>query len=149
MKTTFNVLPALLAVVLIGLGTEGALAAEGRPWDQLTPEQRQMLRKAHEERWNSMSAEEQQRMLKGVERWQKMTPEERERIRAKREKFRSMPPEARERMREKFRERREAFERLTPEQQAAIRDCRRRRHDGEDLDCNSLWPDDGTGPAQE
>ena len=137
---------AMCLAILIGLAATGSvLAAAGTSWDQLTPAQRQLLQKAHEDRWNAMSAEQQQRMLKGAERWQKMTPEERARIRAKREKFRSMSPEERAGMREKFRERREAFAKLPPEQQQAIRDCRRRRHEGEDLDCRSLWPQGATG----
>lgn len=135
----------LMVAALVGLWTTSAVAEPGKNWSQLTPEQRQLLQKAHEDRWNNMPAEQQERMLKGAERWQKMTPEEREQVRERREKFKDMSPEERAALREKHHERRAAFEKLTPAQQQSIRDCKKRKHAGEDVDCRSLWPA-GTAP---
>jgi hypothetical protein len=139
MKNLFSGL--LLVGLLLPISSIG-LAAEGTPWHELTPEQRQLLQKAHEDRWNSMPAEAQKRMLEGAERWQKMTPGEREKIRARREKFRNLPPDERRRLMQKHRARHEALEKLPPERQQAIRDCWKRRKSGEDVDCRGLWPSD-------
>ena len=81
MKKRLN---TFLLAGVIGFSASLALAAEGTPWNKLSPEQRALLMKAHEDRWNSMSAEKQQRMLKGAERWQTMTPEERKRVQERR-----------------------------------------------------------------
>jgi hypothetical protein len=140
-----NLYKPLLVASLVGLWSGTGLAepdaSPGTPWSKLAPEQRELLLKTHEERWNSLSAEKQQRMLRGAERWQKMSPQERKRIESRRDRFMSMAPEERDQMRERHRERREAFAKLPPEKQQAIRDCKKRRHAGEDVDCRSLWPD--------
>ncbi|HXG29688.1 MAG TPA: DUF3106 domain-containing protein [Nevskiales bacterium] len=129
------------ALVLALFAASVPAQTPGTPWDQLKPEQQQLLLQMHQERWNALSAERQQRMLEGAERWQKMTPEERRRIQARHEKFKHMTPEQRAQMRERIRARREAFERLPPERQQAIRDCKQRRRAGEDVDCRGLWPE--------
>lgn len=130
-----------MAAGLMALCGGTALAAEGTSWDRLTPAQQQLLLQVHQDRWNHMPADKQQRMLEGAERWQKMSPEARRRIAEKREKFHSMSPEEREELRGHHHERREAFSKLPPEQQQAIRDCKDRRRAGEDVDCRSLWPE--------
>lgn len=117
-----------------------ANAAPGTPWNELTTEQRQLLLKAQEERWNTMPAERQQRMLEGIERWQKMSPQERERIRSEREKFRAMPPDERTQLRERHQQRHKAIENLPPEQQQRLRECKRRKQAGEAVDCAAFLP---------
>lgn len=139
-------------VLLFGLAMASTpvLAAEGTPWDKLSDEQQAMLLKAHQDHWNRMPAESQQRMLEGAQRWQAMTPEERERIRAKREKFRSMPPDERAQLRQRHLQRHEAFENLPPEQQRAMRESRPRRPPGPREDCIPQGPPHPPpGPARE
>lgn len=142
MKTLFkNLTRNLLIIALAGLWSMGASAEPDKRWDELTPQERQVLERTHAERWNSKTPEERERMLKGAERWQKMTPEEREKARARHEKFKNMSPEEKAQMRERHEKRREAFEKLPPEKQQAIRDCKKRKHAGEDIDCRSLMPE--------
>jgi hypothetical protein len=144
MKNLFN---SLCLAGALALPFTGVVAAEGIPWDRLTPEQQQLLLQVHQDRWNAMSSQQQERMLRGAERWQKMTPEERRRVQERRAKFKAMSPQERAQLRERFRARREAFERLPPERQKAIRECKQRRRAGEDVDCRNLWPDKSAQPA--
>lgn len=122
------------------LASLGVGAEPGTPWHALTPEQRQLLQKAQEERWNAMPAERQQRMLEGIERWQEMSPEERARIRQKREKFQALSPEERAQLRERHHRRHEAIDRLPPEEQQRLRECWRQKRAGADPGCEGLLP---------
>lgn len=142
MNTLFKKLTRSLTIIaLVGTWSATATAESDKSWDQLTPQERQVLQQTHTERWNSMTPEQRERMLKGAERWQKMTPEQRQQVQARREKYKDMSPEQREQLRERHRDRREAFEKLPPEKQQAVRDCKKRKHAGEDIDCSSLMPD--------
>ena len=102
----------LVVLFLIALTTP----AWGRSWDQLTPEERQVL-KPFRDRWNQLPPERQERLRNGAERWRNMTPQERQEARERSRRGRGLPPEQRENIRNRFRE----FRQLPPEQQERIR----------------------------
>ena len=86
-------------------------ARPGVPWQQLSPEQRQVLA-PYRERWNQLPPGRQQAIARGAERWQQMTPEQREQMH---ERWRDATPQDREQAREKWHD-------ATPEQRDKMRE---------------------------
>ncbi|WP_028917259.1 DUF3106 domain-containing protein [Pseudoxanthomonas sp. J35] len=100
--------------------------AELPAWEQLNPEQRELLIAPLRERWNS-SPQERVRMYEHAQRWKTLPPEERERARRGMRRFEDMSPAQREQARAIFHytrdlpaEQRQAFRerwsKMTPEQ---------------------------------
>jgi hypothetical protein len=71
-------------------------------WDQLTPQQRDLLLAPVRERWNNSPPAKRQHMLDHAQRWQAMTPEQRKHARHGMKRWRDMPPEKREQARALF-----------------------------------------------
>ena len=154
--TLWNPKQALHALLLGGLllcATSIAVAQEPIPWNSLSPEQQQFLQQA-QPKWEQMPADKQQRLLRGADRWSKMSDEERAQAKRRMDHWKSLPPEQRKALRDKARRFRELppeqrqrlrglrddFRSLPKETQQQFRDCQKRKHDGEALDCRSLWP---------
>lgn len=142
----------LLGGLLLGLAAAAGAQAP-LPWDQLTPEQQQLLEKARP-KWERLPPEHQQRLLQGAERWSKMSeqeraqatermarmkslpPETRRNLRERAHRFHELPPEQRERLRELHAD----FRALPRETQQQFRECQHRQRAGEPGDCRALWP---------
>ncbi len=114
------------------LGTTAAAQTPATPaatlpeWDQLTPQQREVLVAPLRDRWNSdagsrqrmldhaqrwkdMSPQQREQARKGMRRFERMNPEQREQARALFMRMRGMPPEQREQLRQQWKQ-------MTPEQ---------------------------------
>lgn len=130
MKTTHHALnrkTLLLAVLLLAplslvAGTAGAVGQQEATatlpaWDQLTPEQRELLIAPMRERWDARPAH-RNRMYKHAQRWHDMTPEQRQRARHGMHRFEHMDPEHRTRMRALF----DKMRTMAPEQRKALRE---------------------------
>lgn len=96
-------LPAVLTTLLIAavpaFAADPVVPAKPLPaWDQLTPQQRELLIAPVRERWNAQP-DDRARMLERAQRWQQMTPEQRQRARHGMQRWEHMNPEQREQMR--------------------------------------------------
>ncbi|MCR6686266.1 DUF3106 domain-containing protein [Pseudoxanthomonas sp.] len=104
-------------------------AAKSLPaWEQLSPEQRELLIGPLRERWNAAPGE-RVRMLEHARRWRDLPPDERERARRGARRFEQMSPEQRDRARAIFHQTRgmseeqrrdfmQRWERMTPAQRS-------------------------------
>jgi hypothetical protein len=84
-------------------------------WDQLSPEQRELLVAPLRERWNAAPAE-RPRMLERAQRWKSMPTGDRERARRGMRRFEDMSPQQREHARAIFSQTRD----LPPDQRRAF-----------------------------
>jgi hypothetical protein len=90
--------------------------ASGSSWDQLSPQEQQILSPL-KERWDQLPADRQERLRRGAERWQRMTPEQRKEAEERFKRWQELSPEQREVIRKRYRE----FRNLPPEEQEKIR----------------------------
>ena len=57
----------------------GLLAAQGVSWDELSPEQREVLDSMSlQQSWAELDPRRQERLARGASRWTEMTPEQRQ-----------------------------------------------------------------------
>ncbi|MDH5833161.1 DUF3106 domain-containing protein [Luteimonas kalidii] len=96
-----------LIVLCLALAPLAAFAQSNAPealpaWDQLTPQQRDLLLAPVRERWNNSPPARRQHMLDHAQRWQAMTPEQRKHARHGMKRWRDMPPEKRAQARALF-----------------------------------------------
>src|SRR5581483_5532124 len=68
-------------------------------------------------RWEWLSPQEQERVLKNYEAWKRLSPDEQHRVQENLEQFRRMPRQDRERVRQNYRR----FQQLPPERQNVLR----------------------------
>lgn len=109
----------LLAVSLLPLTAH----ADGPEWQQLTPEQRDVLGDFRD-RWQTLPAERREHLIHRAERWRNLPPERREAVRERWEVVRQMPPEERQALRQRW-------ESMSPdERRRSMEDMHHRRHEG-------------------
>lgn len=75
-------------------------ASEALPWDSLSPQEQQTLKRFHN-RWEKLPPERQHRLQKGADRWSKLTPGQRRRVRRKFRRWKKLPPEQRQAIRDR------------------------------------------------
>ena len=125
----------LVLAFVLALSPFAAMAQSATPaplpaWEQLTPEQRELLLAPMRDRWNRSAPAERGQMLDHARRWQSMTPEQREHARHGMKRWRGMPPEKRDEARALFEHMRtlpeaerkamaERWKAMTPEQRKA------------------------------
>lgn len=131
MSTRIRFLACLLALApLAALAQQTPSPAPLPTWEQLTPQQRDLLLAPVRDHWNDSPPEKRQHMLEHATRWQSMTPEQRGHARHGMKRWEDMPPERRLQARALFEqirrmpeaERRALLERwkaMTPEQRDA------------------------------
>jgi hypothetical protein len=85
-------------------------------WDQLTPQQQQILAPIRSE-WDGFDATRKQKWLRVAKRYPKMSEKEQTRLQKRMREWVSLTPEQREAARSRFKE----FERLSPERKEAVR----------------------------
>jgi Protein of unknown function (DUF3106) len=85
-------------------------------WDQLTPQQRQILAPIQGE-WDGFDAKRKQKWLRVAKRYPKMSQSEQARLQKRMREWVSLTPEQRAAARTRFKE----FERLSPERKDAVR----------------------------
>ena len=111
---------AVLGLALYVIFAAAALAAGTNPknpsWDELTPEQREILAPIAGE-WSGFDAKRKQKWLRITKRYPKMTERERERLQTRMREWVSLTPEQRSAARSRYRE----FEQLPPERKATVR----------------------------
>ena len=104
---------SLIAVVLLGALPHFPAYASTKPWETLTPVQKEALAPI-EQQWNTLPETQQKRLLATTKRyphlsveqkqlflsrltdWSKLTPEQRNRAREKYKAFKKLPPDKRE-----------------------------------------------------
>lgn len=120
----------VLALAPFAAAAQQAAPAPLPAWEQLTPQQRELLLAPVRDRWNRSEPDERVRMLDHANRWQSMTPEQRDRARHGMKRWRGMPPERRVEARALFEHMRtlpederkamvERWKQMTPEQRKA------------------------------
>jgi len=85
-------------------------------WEQLSPEQRELLVAPLRERWNA-NPDARPSMYQHAERWHEMTPEQRRHARRGMRHWEHMSPERRAEMKALF----QAMKAMTPEQRKELR----------------------------
>lgn len=136
------VLHAVLVSALLVASAYAAPPKGGPSWEQLTPQQQQILAPIQSEwasldatrkrkwlgitkRYPSMTEKEQARLQERMREWVKLTPEERQAARARYREFKSMPPDDRRTVRRKWedyqRERQEEAQKAEAEKAEAAR----------------------------
>ena len=120
----------LSAPFALAQGPSAAKAGELPAWEQLSPQQRELLLAPVRDRWNNSAPDKRRHMLDHAQRWQSMTPEERNRARHGHKRWQDMPPEKRHEARALFEQMRgkseterkalvEEWRKMTPEQRKA------------------------------
>ena len=91
-----RLLACLLALAPLAAFAQQAPSAPPLPaWEQLTPEQRELLLAPVRDRWNDSPPGKRQDMLEHAKRWQSMTPEQRKHARHGMKRWQGMPLEKR------------------------------------------------------
>ena len=91
-----RLLACLLALAPLAAFAQQAPPAAPLPaWEQLTPEQRELLLAPVRDRWNDSPPGKRQDMLEHAKRWQSMTPEQRKHARHGMKRWQGMPLEKR------------------------------------------------------
>ncbi len=85
-------------------------------WEQLTPQQREMMIAVIRERWNS-NPQQRTKMLLHAQRWKQMTPDQRRDAQSGQKRWQNMNPKQREHARILF----ESAKNLPPEEREALR----------------------------
>ena len=112
-------------VVAVARRTEGAEPLRRR-WNSLPAEQQQRLLRGTR-RWLAMTPEQRQKRAgSGISRWKDLSPEQKELARKRWHKYRDLPPEQQARVRENY----HRFKKLTPEQRATPARALAERHAG-------------------
>lgn len=130
MSLRTRLLACLLALAPLSAFAQQSPAPALPAWEQLTPEQRELLLAPVRDRWNDSPPGKRQEMLDHARRWQSMTPEQRRHARHGMKRWQDMPPEKRRHARALFdyikplpeAERKAMIERwkaMTPEQRDA------------------------------
>jgi hypothetical protein len=116
--------PALIPALALGLAAISGQALAAPPksaplptWEQLSPEQRELVIAPVRDRWNA-DPSARTRLYEHAQRWRQLTPQQRARARHGLHKWETMDPEQRETMRALFHRMRD----LTPEQRQALRE---------------------------
>ena len=108
-------IPGLLALPLLLAAFPGHaevdsyrlyLAARGDiPWQSLSPEEQQALRR-HRGNWDNYSKERQQDMRSGARRYLELPADKRRAVDQQRHKYQNMSPRERQRLREEYQQQR-------------------------------------------
>jgi len=115
-KREMNKYFLVLAVGMILFSMIPCREAFAGSWEQLTPEEQQVLRRFREQ-WNQLPGERQERLRRGAERWQRMTPEERKEAEERFKRWQELSPQEKEMIRKRYQD----FRNLPPEEQERIR----------------------------
>ncbi|HEU4669577.1 MAG TPA: DUF3106 domain-containing protein [Dyella sp.] len=94
---------------------EGTGVPAPRPWQSLSPAQRDLLAPLHKD-WDTLPPRRQAHMLEKSEHWLTLPPEQRERIRERIARWQAMSPEERRLARENMRK----FHELPPDQRREL-----------------------------
>ena len=100
-----------------------------RKWQELSPERKAELRRAHEQ-WSKLTPEERQLVQQTADRLKKLSPEQREQLREGCRRWRQMPPEKREAMKQRFHKFGDRIRRMPHEHRSELRSW---AHDLRDL----------------
>jgi len=92
------------------------LSKKGKNWQDLSPEEKEKLRRNYKE-WQSLSPKEKGEMRQRMDRLNKMSPREREVYHQLYKKWRHLPPDERQQLQKEL----DNWENLSPRQQEAIR----------------------------
>ena len=95
MSLRTRLLACLLALAPLAAFAQQAPPAPLPAWEQLTPEQRELLLAPVRDRWNDSPPGKRQDMLEHAKRWQSMTPEQRKHARHGMKRWQGMPLEKR------------------------------------------------------
>lgn len=95
MSLRTRLLACLLALAPLAAFAQQAPPAPLPAWEQLTPEQRELLLAPVRDRWNDSPPGKRQDMLEHAKRWQSMTPEQRKHARHGMKRWQDMPLEKR------------------------------------------------------
>ena len=96
MSLRTRLLACLLALAPLAAFAQQAPSAPPLPaWEQLTPEQRELLLAPVRDRWNDSTPERRRDMLEHARRWQSLTPEQRRHARHGMKRWQDMPLEKR------------------------------------------------------
>jgi hypothetical protein len=77
------------------------LADAGIPWNTLSPEEQDILKK-HRRNWTGYPENEQYRLRDGARRYMRLTPKERDRLERKQKQYREMSPAERKQLRDRY-----------------------------------------------
>lgn len=94
---TLAVLPAIPAHADPARGPGWVLLAEGPTWQELTPQERRLLRRQRQS-WSNYSPNQRQRMLNGMQQYLQMSPQQRQRLRQRVQRFNQMSPAQKRRL---------------------------------------------------
>jgi len=92
------------------------LSKKGKNWQDLSPEEKEKLRRNYKE-WQSLSPKEKGEMRQRMDRLNNMSPREREVYHQLYKKWRHLPPDERQQLQKEL----DNWENLSPRQQEAIR----------------------------
>ncbi|MCW5580439.1 MAG: DUF3106 domain-containing protein [Luteimonas sp.] len=95
-------LACLLALAPLAAFAQQAPSPALPAWDQLTPEQRELLLAPLRDRWNGSPPDRRRDMLEHARRWQSMTPEQRSHARHGMKRWQDMSPDKRRHARALF-----------------------------------------------
>ncbi len=126
-----RILLSTCLLLLAPLAAGAQTAADSLPpWEQLSPQQRELLLAPLRDRWNASEPESRRKLMEHARRWQSMSPDERARARHGHSRWKDMPPEKRREARALFEHMRslpeaerkamvERWKAMTPEQRRA------------------------------
>lgn len=83
--------------------TGWVIAARGETWEELSPQEQQLLRE-YRNSWQRYSPEERARLQQGAQRYLKLSPRERDQVRRERERYQRLDPQERRQLRQKYKE---------------------------------------------
>lgn len=111
MKTAIRTIPEMAAgtalrlmilAVTLAITALPAAARDGIPWDALSQDEQNTLRR-YQDNWSTIKPGEQKKLRHGAQRYLDLPPEKRQAVKRKHHQYEKMSPEERKRLREKYR----------------------------------------------
>jgi len=100
--TTGTALRLMILTVTIAITALPAVARDGIPWEALSQDEQNTLRK-HRDNWTTIKPGDQQKLRQGARRYLNLPLEKRQAVKRKHHQYEKMSPEERRRLREKYR----------------------------------------------